>query len=49
MLHVLLINWAAFLCFGFLVFWSRYRLEVLQQEVAETEALEAMLEPGGSR
>jgi heme exporter protein C len=49
MLHVLLINWAAFLCFGTLVFWSRYRLEVLQQEVEETQALEAMLESGGAR
>ena len=49
MLHVWLLNWAAFLCFGGLVFWSRYRLEVLQQEVNETEALEALLEPRGSR
>jgi len=49
MLHVWLLNWAAFLCFGLLVFWSRYRLEVLQQEVNETEALEALLEPRESR
>jgi heme exporter protein C len=49
MLHVLLINWAAFMCLGGLVFWSRYRLEVLQQEVEETEALEALLEAGSSR
>ena len=49
MLHVWLLNWAAFLCFGGLVFWSRYRLEVLQQEVNETEALEALLEPRGVR
>src|SRR5437868_3115419 len=27
MMHVLLINWAAFLCFAALVFWSRYRME----------------------
>src|SRR5207237_2956651 len=27
MAHVLLINWLAFSCFAFLVFWSRYRLE----------------------
>ena len=27
MMHVLLINWAAFMCFGALVFWSRYRVE----------------------
>ncbi len=49
MLHVWLINWAAFLCFGFLVFWSRYRLERLQQELDETQALESLLEPGSSR
>ena len=49
MLHVLLINWAAFLCFGLLVFWGRYRVEVMQQELDETEALEALLEPRGSR
>jgi len=49
MLHVLLINWAAFLCFGLLVFWARYRVEVMQQEVDETEALEALLEPRSTR
>ena len=49
MLHALLVNWAAFLCFGFLVFWVRYRLEVMQQEIDETEALEALLESGNSR
>jgi heme exporter protein C len=49
MLHVWLINWAAFLCFGLLVFWSRYRLEVLQQEVEEMQALEALLDPRSSR
>jgi heme exporter protein C len=45
MLHVLLINWLAFLCFAFLVCWSRYRLEKTQREVEETMALEALLEP----
>jgi heme exporter protein C len=45
MAHVLLINWAAFLCFAFLVCWSRYRLERLKREVEETQALEALLEP----
>jgi len=49
MLHVLLINWAAFSCFALLVCWSRYRLEVLHREVEETQALEALLEPGGSK
>src|SRR5450432_1497193 len=28
MLRVWMINWAAFLCFGLLVFWVRYRLEI---------------------
>jgi heme exporter protein C len=47
MLHVLLINWMAFLCFAFLVCWSRYGLEKLRREVEEAEALESLLEPGG--
>jgi heme exporter protein C len=47
MLRVLLINWLAFLCFAFLVCWSRYRLEKMQRDVEETQALEALLEPGG--
>jgi heme exporter protein C len=45
MLHVLLINWAAFSCFAALVCWSRYRLEALRREMDETLALEALLEP----
>jgi heme exporter protein C len=45
MLHTLLISLVAFLCFAFLVCWSRYRLERLKREVEETQALEAMLEP----
>jgi heme exporter protein C len=49
MMHVLLINWAAFLCFGALVCWSRYRLEKVKREVDETQALEALLEPRGVR
>ena len=47
MLRVLLINWLAFLCFAFLVCWSRYRLERMQRDVEETQALEALLESGG--
>ena len=47
MLHVLLISWMAFLCFAFLVCWSRFRLEKLRREVDEAEALESLLEPGG--
>ena len=42
MLHVLLINWMAFLCFAFLVCWSRYRLERLRREVEEAQALESL-------
>src|SRR5450432_2930742 len=49
MLQVLLINWLAFLCFAALICWSRYRLEILQREVEETQALEALLEPRSSR
>ena len=49
MLQVVLINWAGFLCFAWLVCWSRYRLELLQREVEETEALEALLHSGGAR
>ena len=45
MLHVLLMNWLAFLCFAFLLCWSRYRLEKLKRDVEETQALEALLEP----
>ncbi len=47
MLHVLLINWMAFLCFAFLVCWSRYRLETLRREVEEAEALESLLGTDG--
>jgi heme exporter protein C len=48
MLRVLLVNWLAFLCFAFLVCWSRYRLERLKRQVEETQALEALLEPRGA-
>ena len=49
MMHALLINWAGFLCFACLVCWSRYLLELLQREVEETEALEALLDSRRSR
>ena len=42
--HVLLINWAAFLCLAWLVCWTRYRLEVLKREVEEAQALESLHE-----
>jgi hypothetical protein len=38
MLRVWLINWAAFQCFG-LLFWSRYRLETLQSQVENAQAV----------
>src|SRR5271169_5186429 len=44
MLSVLFINFLAFLCFATLVVWSRYRLEILQRQVHETQALEALQE-----
>jgi heme exporter protein C len=47
MAHVLLINWAAFLCLAWLVGWTRYQLEVVKREVEEAQALESLLE--GSR
>src|SRR6266481_9541310 len=47
MAHVLLINWAAFLCLAWLVCWTRYRLEVLKREVEEAQSLESLLEASG--
>jgi heme exporter protein C len=50
MLHILLINWLAFLCFAFLVCWSRYRLEKLRREVDEAYAMKSLMAPRrGSR
>jgi heme exporter protein C len=46
MLHTLLISWLAFLCFAFLVCWSRFRLELLHREVEEAHAMESLA--GGS-
>jgi heme exporter protein C len=43
MLHVLLISWMAFLCFAYLVCWSRFGLEKLRREVEEAESLESLL------
>ena len=45
MLHVLLINWLAFLCFAGLVCWSRYRLEIVRREVEEAQALKRCRTP----
>jgi heme exporter protein C len=49
MLHAFFVNLVAFTCFGLLVCWSRYRLEVLRREVEEMQALESLLEVRSSR
>jgi heme exporter protein C len=49
MLHVLLMNWLAFMCLATLVCWSRYRLEILRRQAEETQALESLLAAGSSR
>ena len=43
MLHVLLFSWIAFLCFAFLVCWSRFRLELLRREVEQAHAMESLV------
>lgn len=48
MLHTLLLSWIAFLCFAFLVCWSRFRLELLQREVEEAHAMESLVGAGVS-
>src|SRR3974390_323620 len=48
MWHVLLINWLAFSCFGAMVCWSRFRLEVLQREVEQAHAMESLVGSGVS-
>ena len=48
MLQTLLISWMAFLCFAFLVCWSRFRLELLQREVEEAHAMESLVGSGVS-
>src|SRR6201993_411372 len=42
MLHTLLDSWMAFLCFAFLVCWSRFRLELLHREVEQAHAMESL-------
>jgi heme exporter protein C len=49
MLHAFFVNLIAFTCFGALICWSRYHLEVLRREVEETQALESLLEVRNSR
>jgi heme exporter protein C len=47
MAHVLLINWAAFMCLAWLLSWTRYELEIASRKVEEALALESLME--GSR
>jgi heme exporter protein C len=49
MLHVLLISWMAFLCFAFLVCWSRFRLELLHREVDQAHAMESLVGAGPTK
>ncbi len=42
MMNILLLNWVAFLCFAFLVCWSRFRLEMLKREVEEAYAMQSL-------
>jgi len=42
MLHAFLINLLAFTCFGIMVCWSRFRLELLRREVDEAHAMESL-------
>jgi heme exporter protein C len=44
MWHVLLINWAAFLCLAWLVCWTRYQLEVATRQVEEAQSIQSLQE-----
>ncbi|MGA8429133.1 MAG: cytochrome c biogenesis protein CcsA [Candidatus Sulfotelmatobacter sp.] len=44
MLDTLMLSWTAFLFFGFLVCWARYRLEVMQRQVEEAGALQSLVD-----
>ena len=46
MLHTLLLNWMAFLCFAFLVCWTRFRLELLHREIEDVHAMESLAGAG---
>jgi len=46
MLNVLMISWTAFLCFAFLVCWSRFRLELLHRQVEEAYAMQSLAGAG---
>jgi heme exporter protein C len=42
MTKALLVNLAAFMCYGALVFWIRYKLERARQQLHETQALHSL-------
>ena len=42
MLPALLINLAAFICYGALLFWVRYKLERARQELRDTQAVHSL-------
>jgi heme exporter protein C len=44
MAHVLLMNWAAFMCLAWLLSWTRYELEIASRKVEEAQALESLME-----
>jgi len=46
MLHTLLLNWLAFLCFGGLVYWARFRYELLRRQVDEAQAMRELMDSG---
>jgi heme exporter protein C len=48
MLHAFLINLLAFSCFGAMVCWARYRLEILRREVEEAHAMESLAGSGAA-
>jgi heme exporter protein C len=44
MAHVLLINWAAFMCLAWLLCWTRYELEIASRRVEKAQAMESLME-----
>ena len=44
MMDTLMLFWTAFLFFGFLVCWARYRMEVMQRQVEEAGALQSLVD-----
>ena len=48
MLHVLLINWLAFMCFRLAGVLVALPSGAMKREFEETQALEALLEPPGA-